>query len=90
MSHRVTIGAGFPGLVARELAKAREKHRGPASPHEGYAILLEEVDEFWDEVKRQKPDPIQMLKELAQIGVVAQRIAEEVVAPMFPGQEDRD
>lgn len=36
--------------------KARVKHAPMRSPHEGYAILLEEVDELWDEVKRWQPD----------------------------------
>lgn len=36
--------------------KARVKHGQMRSPHEGYAILLEEVDELWDEVRRWQPD----------------------------------
>lgn len=37
--------------------KARQKHAPMHSPHEGYAVLLEEVDELWDEVKRWQPKP---------------------------------
>lgn len=36
--------------------KARAKHAPMRGPHEGYAILLEEVDELWDEVKAWRPD----------------------------------
>lgn len=34
-----------------ELHRAREKHSSMTSPHHGYAIILEELDELWDEVK---------------------------------------
>lgn len=37
--------------------KARKKHNPMRGPHEGYAVLLEEVDELWDEVKRWQPRP---------------------------------
>lgn len=82
----VTIEAGFAGLVKHELEKAREKHRPIAGIHEGYAVLLEEVDEFWERVKEQQPDPMEMLKELGQIGAMAQRVAEDAVVPLLPGQ----
>lgn len=36
--------------------KARRKHAPMRGPHEGYAVLLEETDELWDEVKRWQPD----------------------------------
>ena len=35
------------GMVAMELSAARAKHPPQKSLHEGYAVLLEEVDEFW-------------------------------------------
>ncbi len=37
--------------VRAEIGHAVEKFPKFASHHEGYAILLEEVDELWDEVK---------------------------------------
>ena len=43
------------GLVFAELRRAEEKFGGFASPHEGYAVLLEEVDELWHEVKHGTP-----------------------------------
>jgi len=36
-----------------EYQKARERFPPFHTAHEGYAVLLEEVDELWDEVKRQ-------------------------------------
>ncbi len=37
--------------VRIELYRATEKFGPMKSPHEGYAILKEEVDELWDEIK---------------------------------------
>lgn len=34
-----------------EIFKAMKKHRPMASPHEGYSVILEELDELWDHVK---------------------------------------
>ena len=35
-----------------ELHRASEKHSAFHSGHEGYAVILEELDELWDEVKK--------------------------------------
>jgi len=43
------------------------------SPHEAYGVLMEEVDEFFDEVKRKRIDPLAMRKELIQVAAVAVR-----------------
>lgn len=43
------------GDIAQEYEKSRRKHAFMRSPHEGYAVLLEEVDELWDEVKAWQP-----------------------------------
>lgn len=40
-----------------------EAHRRPfASPHEMYAVLKEELEEFWDSVKAGDPDPGELLQ----------------------------
>ena len=69
----------FTEMVAAELTKARAKHANQNSLHEGYAVLLEEVDEFWDEVKMQTESrsPDNILKELVQVAAMAQRTAED-------------
>lgn len=73
---------GFEAAVAAELSRACEAFPTPQnSAHEGFAILAEEVDELWEIVKQKQTarDPAAMLKELVQIGAMAQRMAEEIV-----------
>lgn len=63
-----------------EVTSAMAKHEGMKSRHEAYAVLLEEVDEFWDEVKKnpKKMDVdtatewhLNMRQELIQIAAMA-------------------
>lgn len=67
----------FADMVEFELLLARRGHGKQKSLHEGYAVLLEEVDEFWDEVKAKNPDKKRLLAELVQIAAMAQRCAED-------------
>jgi hypothetical protein len=75
----------FTELVKAELTKARGKHGPQNSAHEGYAILLEEVDELWDEVKKKQStrDPKAMLAEIVQVASCCQKMAEDVIIPMI-------
>lgn len=41
--------------IGNSYVSARNKHAPMRGPHEGYAVLLEEVDELWAEVKRWQP-----------------------------------
>lgn len=70
----------FPNLVAAELISARSKNAPFNSAHEAYSIILEEIDEFWDEVKKKRAerDRTTMLLELIQIAAMAQRAAEDL------------
>lgn len=53
-------------LIGIEQAKISQ-HNGFNSAHELYAVLLEELDEFWDGVKANDLDPL----ELIQVAAVA-------------------
>lgn len=70
---------GFLDMVETELAKAREKHPTPFhNGHEAYAVILEELDEFWDEVKAQKHSKEKFLKELIQVAAMCYRAVEDL------------
>lgn len=60
-------------LVLDELDSALEKFPLFNSSHEGYAVLKEEIDELWDEIKNNK-DPMSSVnqkKEAMQVGAMA-------------------
>ncbi len=85
---------GFTTLVAAEIAKARAKHRGIYSMHEGYAVILEELDELWDEIRAQKVNRDKVLKELVQVAAMCQRFGEDCgllrsPTPEAQAQEER-
>lgn len=68
----------FTELVEAELSRARAKHNGAIhGPHEAYAVIYEELDEFWDEVRAQKHNGAAMLKELVQTAAMCARAAED-------------
>lgn len=81
----------FAALVAAEISKARGQHRNIQTIHEGYAVLLEEVDEVWDEVKRRNVAPEALLKEVVQVAAMCQRFAEDCrLVPTAPvAREER-
>jgi len=56
--------------IQKELDYANGKFPPFKSTHEAYAVILEEVDEFWDEVKKRDPDLKNMKKELIQISAM--------------------
>ena len=70
----------FADKVETELKYARDQHGKITGAHDAYGRLLEEVDEFWEEVKKRKlfRNPDRMLDELVQIGAMAQRAAEDL------------
>lgn len=71
----------FAKAVEQELKKARAKYPAPMpTTHDAYAKIAEELDEFWDEVRKKEArhDKLVMLKELIQIGAMAQRAAEDL------------
>lgn len=55
--------------------------RSSSSAHEGYAVLLEEVDELWDHVrtKQKDRDLASMREEAIQVAAMAIRFAVDVI-----------
>lgn len=70
--------AHFIAAMMEELNKAYAKHGCEAwSRHEMYAILQEEVDEVWDNIKC-NGDKDNLIKELIQVACVCLRYAESI------------
>lgn len=67
-------------LVQDELTRAVTKFGPMKSAHEGYAILLEEVDELWDEVKKNPStrSKAKLLAEAKQVAAMALRFMIDV------------
>lgn len=64
--------------VREELAFATGRFGSMASAHEGYAVILEELDELWEEIKVKRPDPGRMRKEALQVAAMAERFILDV------------
>ena len=59
--------------IADEYRSAASKFPPFRSPHEGYAILLEEVDELWDEVRRKGVTRAELKAEALQVAAMGLR-----------------
>lgn len=69
----------FQNLVLQELGRAKAEYPKMTSLHEGYAILLEEVEELWAEIKKKPSErsKSQILQESIQVGAMIQRLVED-------------
>jgi len=67
-------------LVLDELRKAEVYGDPLLNFHNGYAVLLEELDELWDEIKKKSHliDNKKLIKEATQIGAMALRFLIEL------------
>jgi len=68
--------------VVDEFESATEKYGPFNSAHEGYAILLEEVDELWDEIKKRPSERSveAMRAEAVQVAAMALRFIVDVAS----------
>lgn len=66
--------------IVREYISASIKHGSFNSVHEGYAVLLEEIDELWDEVRKQSKDRNieNIRRECIQIATMAIRFIKDI------------
>lgn len=69
--------------VSDEVQRAQSIYGGFASAHEGYAVLLEELDELKDEVWKSpsKRDYEAMAREACQVAAMAVRLMIEIAGP---------
>lgn len=73
----ISVTKKFLDDVRQEAATAVVEHGEFNSLHEAYGVLLEEVDELWEEVrkKRKDRDPARIRAELVQIAAVCVKAA---------------
>lgn len=64
--------------IKSELTTAMRHYPNFASYHEGYAFLLEEVDELWKEIKSKRQAKALIYKEAKQVAAMAMRIMFEL------------
>ena len=74
----------FPERVEAELRRARTMFPKFNSAHEGAAIIREEYEELWDEIKKTKgaltaQQRDRMAGEVTQLGAMCQRFYEDVL-----------
>ena len=58
--------------IIQEYNRAIKKFGSFASTHEGYAVILEELDELWDEIKKNS-NKKDMRKEAIQVAAMGFR-----------------
>lgn len=61
--------------IIEEFVRATRTSGPFSSAHEGYAVILEELDELWEEIRKRNVDRdmIKMRKEAVQVGAMALR-----------------
>lgn len=71
----------FEKMVKKEINRAVSMHGPMKSAHEGYSVMLEEMDELWDEIKKKKEKrkDKKMLEEVVQLAAMAQRFALDIL-----------
>lgn len=69
--------------IKTELMLTDAKHPPFHSTHEGYAVLKEEVDELWDEIKMSKTFDanLMMVNEAVQVAAMAIKFVENLYNP---------
>ena len=69
--------------IGAEVTRAESIYPPFASLHEGYAILQEEVEELWEEIKKspKKRDLVKIREEAIQVAAMATRLLYDVVTP---------
>lgn len=64
-----------------ELKEAESKFGSFNSPHEGYAVILEELDEMWDEIKSKEGTHESIRREAIQVAAMAVRMIQDCCSP---------
>lgn len=75
-------------LVDNELRRATEKFGSFHNTHEGYAVLLKEVDELWDDIKAN--NLYSSCDEAIQVAAMAMRYLFDLMPNDYKDQKTRD
>lgn len=75
---RIFADAGVFMDVADELAEARQKFAAFNSGHEGWAVIKEELDELWEEVRSKNQANARLYEEAKQTAAMAIRFMLDV------------
>lgn len=67
-------------LVGTELCRARSRFRPMNSPHEGKAVIEEELDEFWEHCKANTGRESAAMDEAIQVAAMAARFVFDLAA----------
>lgn len=66
--------------IKDEIEKAKEKYpKDFNSLHEAYSVILEEVDELWEEIKKKDVDKFRVREEAIQVGAMIGRLLVELL-----------
>lgn len=80
--HHDTGFGALLALVADELSNAQVKFGPMVSAHEGYAVILEELDELWQHVKVGDGETTPALFEAVQVAAMALRYVLDLGSPL--------
>lgn len=69
----VTSVEKIANLIYQEFLEATERYGPFHSTHEGYAVIKEELDELWAEIKKKNPDKEHLKREAIQVAAMAMR-----------------
>lgn len=65
-------------MIQDELERAMTLHAPMRGPHEGYAVILEELDELWQEIKQKSPDIGKLRTEAIHVAAMAARFVADL------------
>jgi len=65
-------------LIVDELNRANKVYKPFNSAHEAYAVMLEEMDELFDEIRKKCPDKSRMRDEAIQVGAMAMKFIQSL------------
>lgn len=76
-------------LIDGELERATTRHEPMHSPHEGWAVIREELDELWEHVRADTGRDREAMVECLQIATMALRYIYDLGTTPLPDETER-